>query len=121
MASSAVITIVAHTDQGLRLIPGMKTPSSRVCRDALREAFTPVGADPAIAEAFRLAADSADGEGFPIAMSAVFGPKSQGLDTAEITYDLPDLRAEIGDMVVTLGRLTADRPIDDVTLFVSYE
>lgn len=36
MASSAVISIVAHIDRGLRLIPGLTTPSSRVDREALR-------------------------------------------------------------------------------------
>lgn len=119
MASSAVITIVARTEQGLRLIPAITTPSSAVYRDALREAFTPAGSDPAIAEAFSLAANSDDGTGFPITLSAVFGPESPNLDTAEIAYALPDLHADILAMLETLSQLTTDTSSTDAaTLFI---
>lgn len=121
MASSAVITIVAHTDQGLRLIPGLTTPSSRVYRDALRDVFTPIGSDPAIAEAFDLAADSVDGAGFPIAMAAIFAADGPRLGTAEIAFELPDLHTDIAELLNILTHITIDRSIDDVTLFVSYE
>ncbi|MYV28339.1 hypothetical protein GQ649_14105 [Rhodococcus sp. DSM 6344] len=119
MASSAVISIVARTDRGLRLIPGLTTPSSRVYRDALREAFTPAGSDPAIAEAFDLAANSE--EGFPIPLAAIFAPTSPGLATDQIAHELPDLHTDISEMLVTLEQLATDRPMDDITLFVSYE
>ncbi|PZU04718.1 MAG: hypothetical protein DI630_00975 [Gordonia sp. (in: high G+C Gram-positive bacteria)] len=119
MSYATVITIVAHTDEGLRLIPGLRTLSSKLHRDALRQAFTPEGAHPGIAEAFDRATHSE--EGFPIPMARLFAPMSPGVATSDIVHELPDLHTDITEMLETLEQLTTNRPMDDVTLFVSYE
>lgn len=121
MASSAVITIVASTHQGLRLIPALWTPSSRSYRDALREAFTPSGSDPSIAEAFDLAAASDEGIGFPIASAELLSPGKPGLNIADLAFELPELHDAITYMLDILTELTTDQGMDDVTLFIRYE
>lgn len=87
MASSAVISIVAHIDRGLRLIPGLT--------NTLVEVPDPAGG----------------------------GLRSHefGVGHRPVARELPDLHTDVSEMLVTLGQLTTDRPMDDMTLFVSYE